>query len=155
EAEHAMMQKLLLREMAGLEDEYVTKALIDLASAPLTPPMILEDARTALAARRNGAAFMLEALGKHYDFLADVLRPPPVGPIADALAALNEKRAAPLLALHLNDPANTPDDAQRAAAALAVLADKGETAAMTTFFALYRGAAEDEATANAVVSTAQ
>lgn len=155
ESEHVMIQKLLLREMAILEDPMVTKALIDLASSVRTPPLLLEEARKALAARRNGVDHMLAALGKHYDFLADVLRPPPVGPIADALAALQEKRAAPLLARHLNDPADTLDDAQRTAAALVHLADKSELAALTTFFAHYRGVAEDEPLVAAVASTAQ
>ena len=155
EAEHVMIQKLLLREMAGLQDELVTKTLIDLASNPLTPPMLLEDSRKSLAARRNGVEYMLAALQKHYDFLTDVLRPPPVGPLADALAAMKEKRAAPLLGSHLNDPADTLDDAQRTAAALVQLAEKGETTALTVFFAHYRGAADDEMTTNAVVSTAQ
>ena len=155
EAEHVMIQKLLLREMAALQDESVTKALIDLASNPLTPPPLLEDARKALAARRNNAPAMLASLGKPYDFLADVLRPPPVGPIADALGAMDEKKAAPLLAKHLNDPAHPPDDVKRAAAALVGLADKGQLAEIATFFAHYRCMAEDEAIAAAVVSAAQ
>jgi outer membrane protein assembly factor BamB len=155
ETEHVMIQKLLLREMAGNEDPMVTKALIDLASNPRTPPLLLEDARKALAARRNGVDHMLTALARHYDFLADVLRPPPVGPMAEALGALREKKAAPLLAAHLNDPADTPDDARRTAAALVVLGDKGELPALSTFFAHYRGAAEDEAIVEAVVSSAQ
>ena len=53
---------------------------------------ILAEARSLLASRRNGAEFMLEALRRHYDFLSDVLRSPPVGPIADALSAMGEKR---------------------------------------------------------------
>jgi outer membrane protein assembly factor BamB len=155
ETEHVMIQKLLLREMAGNEDPSVTKVLIDLASNPRTPPLLLEDARKALAARRNGVDHMLTALGRHYDFLADVLRPPPVGPMAEALGALREKKAAPLLAAHLNDPADTPDDARRTAAALVLLGDKPELPALSTFFAHYRGAAEDDAIVEAVVSSAQ
>ena len=41
---------------------------------------------------------MEAALERHYDFLKDVLRSPPVGPIAQALGAMKETRAAPLLA---------------------------------------------------------
>ena len=50
---------------------------------------------------------MLESLARHYDFLKDVLRPPPVGPLADALAGMKETRAAPALVSHLFDPADT------------------------------------------------
>lgn len=155
EAEHVMVQKLLLREMAALEDPMVTKVLIDIASNPKTPPMILEDGRKALASRRNGADHMLTALERHYDYLADVLMPPPVGPMAEALAAMKEKRATPLLAKHLNDPADTLDDMEKTAAALAVLADASVKDELATFFALYRGAAEEEVVGNAVVSVAQ
>lgn len=155
EAEHATIQKLLLRELAALSDESVTKALIDLASSERTPPMLLDEARKLLAARRNGVTHMLAALERHYDYLADVLRPPPVGPLADALAAMNEPRAAPLLAVHLNDPVSTPDDLQRASVALVQLAGKGEHDRLATFFAHYRGMAEGEAVTSAVVAAAQ
>src|SRR5262249_52132797 len=132
------IQRLLLREMTALKDEAVTRTLIELCSSERTPPDLLKGARNALAARRNGAAFLMAALEKHYDLLGGVLRPPPVGPIADALGAMNEKQAAPLLAAHLNDPDDTPDDVQRAATALVTLATKNELAPIATFFAHYR-----------------
>ncbi len=148
-------QRFLLRELGALEDETVSRVLVDLASNPQTPPMLLEDARKLLASRRNGAEFMLAALQKHYDFLADVLLPPPVGPLADALAAMGEARAAPLLAKHLNDPANSPDDVRRAAQALAKIATRSELAEIETFFALYRATADQEELVAAVIAAAQ
>jgi outer membrane protein assembly factor BamB len=154
QADLLMMQRLLLRELAALQDDGVTKTLIDLAIAERTPPLLREDARKALAARRRGATFMLDALRRSYDFLADVPRPPPVGPLADALAAMDEKRAAPLLAKHLNDPETSPEDAQRAAAALVVLASKEQLPALRTFFALYRGV-RDKTLTGAVLSVAE
>ena len=155
EAEMAVAQRFLLRELGAIEDPVVTKALIDIASNPRTPPFLMNDARTLLAARRTGAEHMLAALEQHYDFLSEVLRPPPVGPIADALAAMNEKRAAPLLAKHLNDPANTADDVERAARALAKLATAGEVEELKTFFALYRATADQKELVNAVLSSAE
>ncbi|MCP6769992.1 hypothetical protein NL529_34600, partial [Klebsiella pneumoniae] len=77
---------------------------VDLASDTRTGPDLLGDARAAIAKRRNGAAYMEAALGRHYDFLKDVLRAPPVGPVAHALGAMKERAAAPLLASHLFDP---------------------------------------------------
>lgn len=155
EAEHVMIQKLLLRELSGMQEERVTEVLIDLASSERTPPLLLDEARKALAARRNGVPAMLAALGKRYDYLADVLRPPPVGPLADALAAAREVRAAPLLAEHLLDPATPPDDTRRAAQALVAIAGQPEVPALTTFFAQYRGLGDDEALRDAVVAVAQ
>ena len=98
---------------------------------------------------------MMASLEMHYDFLKDVLRPPPVGPMAQALAAMKEKRAAPLLASHLIDPANGDEDVKQAAAALAVLADTSEVPSMREFFALYRASAETPEMEAAVVNVAQ
>ncbi len=98
---------------------------------------------------------MIEALRRHYDFLKDVLRPPPVGPLADALLAMKEVRAAPMLISHLFDPADTTDAVRRVAAALEVIATKTELADLRAFFGLYRATAEDDNLAQAVVSVAR
>jgi len=150
-----IVQKLLLRELATAADESATKALVDAASDPRTSPDLLVEVRTALANRRNGASFMEAALVRHYDFLKDVLRTPPVGPIAQALGAMKEKAAAPLLASHLLDPADTEDDVKRTAAALAVLAGPSEVSALREFFGMYRATAEDDDMAAAVVDIGQ
>ena len=81
--------------------------------------------------------------------------PPPVGPLADALAESGEARAAPLLAKHLNDPANSAEDVAHAARALVKLATKDEYEDLRTFFALYRATADDEALVAAVVASAE
>ena len=151
----AVAQRMLLRELAAMNDEIATKALVDLASDVRTSPELLADARTALANRRNGASYMEAALARHYDFLRDVLRPPPVGPIAQALGAMKEKAAASLLASHLLDPADTDDDVMRAAAALAVVAGPNEVPTLREFFGMYRATANDDNIATAVVSVGQ
>jgi outer membrane protein assembly factor BamB len=150
EASLATAQRLLLRELATLEDESATKTLVEIASDPRSAPVLVTDARAGLASRRNGAQHMLAALERHYDFMGDVLVTPPVGPMADALAAMKETRAAPLLAAHLLDPANTDEDVRRAAAALATLATKAEVPKLRQFFAMYRGTAQTEDVALAV-----
>ena len=109
-------QKLLLRELTALEDETATRTLIDLAVDPRTSPDLLPDARAALATRRNGADAMQAALARHYDYLHDVLRAPPVEPLVQALGAMKATGAAPLLASHLLDPADTLDDVKQAGA---------------------------------------
>lgn len=157
EPELNAIQRILLGELSRIDDPVVTRTLIELASGDRTAPPLLDDARALLAAQKGGADAMLEALGRRYDFLAGVLRPPPVGPIADALAAMKEPRAAPLLAAHLNDPADSPDDIRRAAAALTVLATKAELEPLRTFFAQYRGLSTpdiDDNIESAVVSVA-
>jgi outer membrane protein assembly factor BamB len=149
------IQRFLIREAGTRDEPEVTKMLVELASDGRTPPALASDARDLLASRRTGEEYMLEALKRRHDFLEGVLRPPPVGPLADALAAMKESRAAPLLAEQLNDPANTPDDVKRAAKALVTLGTTEELDDIRTFFSLYRGTAEDKAMVEAVISAAR
>jgi len=111
-------------------------------------------ARKLIATRRTGKEYMLKALERHYDYVSDVLLPPPLGPLADALAAMNEVSATPLLAKHLNDPANDMVDVERAAQALGKLATSAEYEELRTFFALYRATADEASLVSAVVAVA-
>jgi outer membrane protein assembly factor BamB len=155
EATLATAQRLLIRELGTIQDESATKTLIDIASDPRSVPVLVADARTALAGRRNGQKYMEEALSKHYDYLHDVLRSPPVGPIADALAAMKDPNAAPLIASHLFDPAISDDDVKRSAAALAAVATPKELPVLKQFFAMYRGTAASDEVSVAVASVAE
>ena len=148
-------QKLLLREAQHRpRTPSRPKALVDLASDPRTSPDLLgERGRPEEPAQRGVVHW--RALAKHYDFLKDVLRPPPVGPIAQALGAMKEKGAAPLLAGHLFDPADTDDDVRQAAAALAVVAGPDQLPQLRQFFGMYRASAPNDDIAAAVVSVGQ
>jgi outer membrane protein assembly factor BamB len=148
----AVAQRFLLTELGKLADPQVTKLLIDLSSSPRLPPDLRDETRKLLAARRNGAEYMLQALERHYDFISGVVMPPPVGPLAQALSAMGEKAAAPLLARHLNDPANTPEDVAQAALALRSLAGANEFEELRTFFALYRATADSDPLVQAVIA---
>ncbi|HKY38653.1 MAG TPA: hypothetical protein VJN18_22070, partial [Polyangiaceae bacterium] len=150
----AVAQKLLVDELTKLEDPLVTKILIDLTSSSKIPPDLRLAARKLIATRRTGKEYMLKALERHYDYVSDVLLPPPVGPLADALAAMNENSATPLLAKHLNDPANDMVDVERAAQALGKLATPAEYEDLRTFFALYRATADEPSLVSAVVAIA-
>jgi outer membrane protein assembly factor BamB len=149
------MQKVFLKEIAAQSDESGTKVLVDLASDPRTSPDLLPETRRALANRTTGPRYMEAALGRHYDYLKDVLRAPPVGPMAHALAVMKDRAAAPLLASHLLDPADTDDDVMQAAAALVVLGGPSELPSLKEFFGLYRATAATDEIAAAVVSAGQ
>ncbi len=151
-AEMVAIQRYLLDHLGKIKDPIVTKVLIDLAENTRTPPSLITDAKKLLAQRRNGKEYMLAALKRHYDYLSDVLRPPPVAPLADALGAMGVKEAAPLLAEHLNDPADTPEDIEHAAAALETLATPDQYEPIKTFFSLYRATADQEPLVKAVVA---
>ncbi len=155
EPDMAEAERYLIAELGKLDDPLVTKTLIDLSSSPRIPPELRTETRRLLGLRRNGNDYMLTALARHYDFVSGVLLPPPVGPLADALAASNETRAAPLLAKHLNDPANSAEDVAHAARALVKLATAAEYEDLRTFFALYRATADDESLVAAVIACAE
>jgi outer membrane protein assembly factor BamB len=148
----AVAQKLLVDELTKLPDPKVTKILIDLTSSAKIPPDLRNAARKLIATRRSGKEYMLQALERHYDYVSDVLLPPPLGPLADALAAMNEVSATPLLAKHLNDPANDMSDVERAAQALGKLATPNEYEELRTFFALYRATADEPSLVSAVIA---
>lgn len=155
EPDMAEAERYLVAELSKQGEPLVTKTLIDLASSPRIPPELRGETRRLLALRKNGTEYMLAALERHYDFVSGVLLPPPVGPLADALAESGEPRAAPLLAKHLNDPADSAEDAAHAARALVKLATKAEYEDLRTFFALYRATADDDALVAAVVASAE
>jgi outer membrane protein assembly factor BamB len=150
----AAAEGLLIDELGRLEDPAVTRILIAFAESSRIPPAQREAATTLLAGRRSGADDMLSALARQYDFISDE-QAPPVGPLADALAAMGEKRAAPLLARHLQDPATSLPDVERAAKALEVLASAAEHSELRTFFSLYRATADEPELLRAVLSVAR
>ncbi|HWL86032.1 MAG TPA: hypothetical protein VNO21_09540 [Polyangiaceae bacterium] len=155
DAELATGKRLLVREIATLDDEVATKALVDVMGDPSLSPFVADDVRTALAARRKGARYMLAALERHYDFLKNILKPPPVGPIAQSFAAMNDPSAAPLLAGHLLDPVTPEQDVQEAARALTTLAGPAEVPALKQFFVLNYASASTAPMKSAVVSIGQ
>ena len=148
-------QRYLLGELARGDDQAITKVLLDLYVNPKTSPVLLPDIEKYITSRRQGVEAMLEALNHKYDFLYDVLRPPPVGPIADALGALGDKRGAAPLARHLIDPQTPPDDVRRASAALETLASESEARQLETFFALNRFNVTDASIDTALVNVAK
>ncbi len=144
----------IVEELPSLDDPKVTKILIDLVEHPRTVPSLAKRARVLLAQQRTGVKYMMSALKRHYDFLSGN-RPPPVGPIAQALEAIGEPQAAPLLAQHLNDPATSAKDVALIANALYKLATPSESDELKTFFALYRATADQPSLVEAVVRVAQ
>ncbi len=91
----ATAQLFLLAEIGKLEDASVTKTLIEVSMSSRMAPSVRNEARRLLATRKSGAEFMLAALEAPFDFMSANKLPAPVGPLADALAAMGERRAAP------------------------------------------------------------
>jgi outer membrane protein assembly factor BamB len=153
EPDMAAAAGLLIEELGRLPDPDVTRVLISLAQNARIIGEQRALVRKLLSERRSGNDEMLTALGRHYDFISGE-QPPPVGPLADALAAMKETRAAAPLARHLNDPATPEEDVEHAARALETLGTPAELEELRTFFALYRATATSEPLVNAVISVA-
>jgi len=152
------IRHMALDELIALGGDTTVRTLITLIEDDDAPPELRAKARRALAAQKNGARAMLDALARRYDYIKGVLRPPPVGLLSDALAGMGETRASPLLASYLGDPTLAPDDVRRAARALVSLAGPSELEPLRVFFAQYRGVAPpevDPAMLEAVVASAR
>jgi outer membrane protein assembly factor BamB len=150
----APAQAWLLRTLGELDQAPATRVLIEMSAEAGIPEAARLEIDALLSARRSGVDDMLGALSRNFDFVRGVPGPP-VGPLADALAALGDRRAAPLLARLLNDPQTRPGDVRRAARALLSLASADELPELDAFFALYRCAAEDDDISASVALVAQ
>jgi outer membrane protein assembly factor BamB len=143
-------QRFLSRELAARPEPEATRLLIELVRRHSLSRVLQSEAEDLLATRRNGADHMLAALSESGPQGEEAL--PPIAPLGEALAALDEKRAAPLLARQLNRPAHTASAVARAAAALERLASEDEYGELSVFFSLHRTSADSPEWVAAVVS---
>lgn len=141
-------QRFLSRELAARPEPEATRALIELAMRRSADRTLQAEAEDLLATRRNGADLMLNALAAD----ADPGALPPLGALADALGALEEARAAPLLAAQMNRAGHAPEALERAANALERLGTPAEYDELRVFFSLYRTTADRPELERAVIS---
>jgi outer membrane protein assembly factor BamB len=136
----ATAQLYLVQQLATNPDEDATRVLLEVADAERTSTAMKDEARKAISIRTNGAATMLEMLARHANFLTDA-RTPPVGPMATALAAMKEKKAAGPLLDQLLDPALPQKDLLDTANGVGALASAEQVPQLEKFINLYRGSA--------------
>jgi outer membrane protein assembly factor BamB len=138
----ANAQRFLARELAARPEPDATRALIALAARRSADPILQSEAEDLLATRRNGQEYMLQALERAGPRSADPVSRAPIGALADALLALGEKKAAPLLAAQMNQLGHSPQELERVARALEKLATDAEYAPLVVFFSVYRTSAD-------------
>jgi hypothetical protein len=148
----ASAQRFLSRELAVRTEPEATRVLIALASRRSADPILQSEAEDLLATRRNGAEFMLQALESSGPRSADPIARAPLAALADALEALDDRRAAPLLAAQMNQLGHSPQALARVARALEHLASAAEYAPLAMFFSLRRTSADQAELVEAVVS---
>ncbi|MEY4548421.1 MAG: hypothetical protein RL685_4616 [Pseudomonadota bacterium] len=148
----ANVQRFLSRELAARPEPEATRVLIALASRQNADPLLQAEAEDLLATRRNGAEFMLQALERAGRGSRDPVARAPLAALADALAALEERRAAPLLAAQMNQLGHSAPALERVARALEVLASEDEYGALRVFFSVRRTTADGPELVEAVRS---
>jgi outer membrane protein assembly factor BamB len=147
-------QRFLSRELAARPEPEATRVLIELVTRRSLDRVLQTEAEDLLAIRRNGQQYKLAAL-ESAESGGDATALPPIAPLGEALAALGERRAAPLLARQLNRPAHTGAALARAAAALEQLASEAEYDELSVFFSLHRTTADSPELFSAVISVAK
>ncbi|MEY4582283.1 MAG: hypothetical protein RL701_6986 [Pseudomonadota bacterium] len=137
------VRMLAVQLLAKLQDPMATQDLLALCEDDLTTVGIRKAACNALRQRSVGNEHVLRALERHGSYLA-ATNAPPVGALAKAATTQNEKRAAPLLIAHLNDP-NTPT--QGLAELVQALGELGDATAgkpLAQFLLLYHADSVDD-----------
>lgn len=143
------MRLLAVKLLAQLDDPEATASLLGLCDDELTTIAVRKSACALLPERKLGTDYILKALERHALYLEGT-SPPPVGALAKAAAAQNEKRAVPLLVAHLEDPATPPQTLGAVVTALGDLGDGNAIEPLTQFLKLYHADPVDEHVARAL-----
>ena len=136
-------QALAVEYLATMDDPEVTTNLIALCQSSDAPAGVRSAACGKLAERRVGGDQILAALERHAAYLEGTTTPP-VGALARAAVAMEERRAVPMLIAHLRDPATATADLGALLAALGALGDRGAAAPIRDFLRLYHAEAADD-----------
>ena len=131
------LRELAVRLLAALPEAEVTGNLIAICEEPATTASVRREACRVLALRRAGNADVLQALERHASFLRGI-HAPPVGPLAEASLAMNERRAVPLLLSHLRDPETSAADLASIARVLGAFGELSAAEPLADFIRLYR-----------------
>ena len=136
-------QSLAIEYLAALEDPEVTTNLIQICQDDALPAPVRTSACGKLAERGTGGDQVLAALGRHAAYLEGTTTPP-VGALARAAVAMEERRAVPMLIAHLRDPATPGADLAPLLSALGALGDRGAAGPIRDFLRLYHAESPDD-----------
>ena len=130
------LRELAVRLLAALPEPEVTGNLIAICEEPATTASVRREACRVLATRTSGNDQVLHALEQHASFLRGI-HAPPVGALAQASLAMNERRAVPLLLAHLRDPETAAADIAPLARALGSFGESSAAEPLADFIRLY------------------
>jgi len=146
--------ELAVRLLAPLPADEASRALIEICSNGDVARRIRDTACELLGTRTDGIDAVLVALAKHADYLQDE-HAPPLAPLARAAATAADRRAAPLLLGHLEDPATNAEDLPVLVNALATIGDASVVPGVARFLRMYHADVSDGSLSDALVFSTQ
>ncbi|MBI2894748.1 MAG: PQQ-binding-like beta-propeller repeat protein [Deltaproteobacteria bacterium] len=130
------IRQFALRELAKLDIPEVTRDLLEIYSQSSTPEALKQVIALSLRERRTGGAFLVEALGRHYDFIEDS-KPYPLQVVAPTLVAMQERSAVPGLIDHMMDHETSNEALKEIVAAVVALGDASVVPPLRDFVVRY------------------
>jgi hypothetical protein len=125
-----------LHLLTTVEDPEVTQDLLQVASREGVPVQLREAAAQALAGRETGAAFLIDALSIHNDFLAQS-QTVPLNIVAPTLVRMSASDAVPALLEHMMDHETSLTDLREVVAAIVALGDASVVGPLRDFLVRY------------------
>lgn len=122
--------------LTQLDDPEVTQDLLEVCARADVPEQLREAAAQSLGNRESGAAFLVDALAVHNDFLSQS-RPVPLSIVARTLTQMNANDAVPALLEHLVDHETSLVDLREVAAAVVALGDASVVGPLRDFLVRY------------------
>lgn len=125
-----------LQLLTQIDDPEVTQDLLEIHAREGVPEQLREAAAQALSERASGGAFLVDALGTHYDFLLQT-SPPPLDIVARTLVRMDSREAVPQLLEHLMDHETSLTALREVAAAVVALGDASVVGPLRDFLVRY------------------
>ncbi|HJL18895.1 MAG TPA: PQQ-binding-like beta-propeller repeat protein [Sandaracinaceae bacterium LLY-WYZ-13_1] len=125
-----------VQKLAQIEEEEITRDLLDLYQQRSMPGALKEAIREALRTRRSGAQYLQEALARRYDYLEDT-QAPPLEAIIPALLEMEHTEAVPRLINHMLDHETPAEVLPQVVDAVVRLGGEEAVPALRNFLVLY------------------
>ena len=125
-----------LQLLSAIDDPEVTHDLLQVTSRDGIPDQLREVAAQSLAQRESGAAFLIDALAVHHDYLARAI-PVPLNIVAPTLVRMESHEAVPALLEHMMDHETSMTELREVVAAITALGDASVVGPLRDFLVRY------------------
>ncbi len=125
-----------LHLLSAIDDPEVTNDLLQVTSREGIPDQLREAAAQSLAQRESGAAFLIDALAVHHDYLSRSI-PVPLTIVAPTLVRMESHESVPALLEHMMDHETTMTELREVVAAITALGDASVVGPLRDFLVRY------------------